>query len=379
MAYLQSILLIFFEMTFLFVALALLLQQRRTIGTAPFYVAFGFLMLFGIIFAAADLRLHFNDGLNLQLGGLLITAPLLTAFLALYIVRGVWHAQHMIIALAAAAGISWYVFELTFLQCNWEGFEISSNFAAPTLSLLVGESWQQGKFRIVFTIVDFFVVPLVFRQLEKWKVGLFPALLLSLLSAVATRYLTCRLVGAFTSFRNVPTPIELLAMALAMLWLGTLLTVFLTWLERDLKLEKAGPLDLFFAFIGSYRRAKELEADIRESEDRYHLVINNAGELIVLLTPDGVVLDLNIIAAKVLKLQADQLNGENLFERLAVVGDAESADLSEHPEEMRRFQCELDPGTPGARKLSLSLSPVQIHGRLLVLMIAQDNRLRSFL
>ena len=44
MEYLNALLLNAFEMTFVFISLLMLLQQRKAIGLAPFYLAFGFLL-----------------------------------------------------------------------------------------------------------------------------------------------------------------------------------------------------------------------------------------------------------------------------------------------------------------------------------------------
>ena len=49
MEYLNALLLNAFEMTFVFISLLMLLQQRKAIGLAPFYLAFGFLLFLALL------------------------------------------------------------------------------------------------------------------------------------------------------------------------------------------------------------------------------------------------------------------------------------------------------------------------------------------
>ena len=56
MEYFHAISLVFLEMTFLFVGLALLYNQRNAIGQTPFHIALGVLLLFSHLVAAADIR-----------------------------------------------------------------------------------------------------------------------------------------------------------------------------------------------------------------------------------------------------------------------------------------------------------------------------------
>ena len=66
---------------------------------------------------------------------------------------------------------------------------------------------------------------------------------------------------------------EFLARAIAELWLAALLSIYLAKIEKDVRTGEKSPLDILFAFFGSYGRSKELEAHLREWENRYQLVL----------------------------------------------------------------------------------------------------------
>ena len=63
---------------------------------------------------------------------------------------------------------------------------------------------------------------------------------------------------------------------------------------------ESSPLDLVFAFFGSYGRSKLLEANLLEWEGRYRVILENASEMIVVVDRQGVVLDANHAAEKML-------------------------------------------------------------------------------
>ena len=56
MEHLHALLLVFLEMTFLFVGLGMLHSQRRSIGVTGFYMSLGLVMFFASLLTAADFR-----------------------------------------------------------------------------------------------------------------------------------------------------------------------------------------------------------------------------------------------------------------------------------------------------------------------------------
>ena len=85
MEFVNALLLNVFEMTFIFISLVLLLQQRKAIGLAPFYLIFGFLLFFSHILISAELKGTLFQDVVFHIGSVVIYMPLLAAFLAMYI------------------------------------------------------------------------------------------------------------------------------------------------------------------------------------------------------------------------------------------------------------------------------------------------------
>ena len=128
MEFINALLLNAFEMTFIFISLVLLLQQRKAIGLAPFYLAFGFLLFLAHILVSAELRGTLFQNVVFNIGSVVIYMPLLAAYLAVYVTCGTLKTQHLIIGIAAFSGLLWYIGELTEMQCKWIGFSISNGF-----------------------------------------------------------------------------------------------------------------------------------------------------------------------------------------------------------------------------------------------------------
>ncbi|MBO5900643.1 MAG: hypothetical protein J6Q80_07890, partial [Lentisphaeria bacterium] len=121
MEFINALLLNTFEMTFIFISLVLLLQQRKAIGFAPFYLVFGFLLFFSHVLVSAELRGTLADDIQFSIGNIVIYMPLLAAYLALYATCGTLRTQHIIIGIASLGGLLWYIGEVTSLQCSWLG------------------------------------------------------------------------------------------------------------------------------------------------------------------------------------------------------------------------------------------------------------------
>ena len=120
MGNLHSLLLSFLEMTFIFIALLVFFQQRRSIGRAAFYLAFGFLQFFTYLLISADIHGNLGEELNFSVGELVCFMPLLAGFLLVYISRGTLVAQHLVVGMTALFGLYFYVGEITIQQCSRE-------------------------------------------------------------------------------------------------------------------------------------------------------------------------------------------------------------------------------------------------------------------
>lgn len=372
MEYLHALLLTFLELTFIFVGLALLYSQRRAIGKAPFFMSLGLLLLFSHFIGAADLRVTLIGTLDFQVGNTIIFLPILAALLMVYITEGTLAAQRTIIGIVVLYGLYLYIGEITRLECNWLGFSITSGLPAAALDHLLGESRNSMNLVALSHLLDLFVLPIAYTRLKNFGLNRF--------FCVCGGFLVTQLIGT-ALFLGIATAIGLertvldgnfIARLIASVWLAVMTTIYLEKLEVDIRSGEKSPLDILFAFIGSYGRSKELEANLREWEDRYRMVLENAGELIIMLNPAGRIIDANIAAGKLLGVENPaQLINQLLYPRIRLL-DSGIVHLGSVPEQPVQFRCVLDEKSPRRIVLSCTLSPIRMRGQILLVLIGRD-------
>ncbi|MBS1371048.1 MAG: PAS domain S-box protein [Lentisphaeria bacterium] len=372
MEHFHALLLTFLEMTFIFVGLGLLYSQRRTIGNAPFYMSLGLLLLFSHLISAAEIRTALVGSFDFEVGRIVVFLPILAAYLMVYITEGTLAAQRIIIGAAVLFGLYLYLGELTRLQCNWYGFSLTSGTEAITLDSLLGGSRNSMNALALAHLFDFLVLPIAYTRLKNFGLGRFNAILAAMLTSLL---LGAVLSQAVALAYGIPSPFfngNFVARLVAGGWLAALLAIYLSKIEVDVRSGSKSPLDILFAFVGSYGRSKELEANLREWTDRYRLVLENAGEMIVMLSRDGRILDANYSAARLLGSEnPGELTNRMLFPRMRIL-DRPELKLGGELDSPVRFQCRLDENLPTGKLLSCSLSPIRARGQLLLVLIGRD-------
>ena len=372
MEHIHALLLTFLEMTFIFVALGMLYSQRRAIGRIPFYMAIGLLMLFAHFVGAAEIRTVLFGGLDFEVGRVVIFLPVLTAFLMVYIIEGTLAAQRIIIGAVVLFGLYLYLGELTRLQCNWYGFSLTSGTEAVTLDSLIGGSRSSMNISALSQLFDFLVLPIVYTRIRNFGAGRFLGIVVAMLTALLLGTLLGQLTALVYGLPAIFFNGNFLARLIAGFWLSVLLAIYLAKVEVDIRSGGKSPLDILFAFVGSYGRSKELEANLREWTDRYRLVLENAGEMIVVLTGDGRIIDANYSAARLLGSENPEvLTNRQLYPRLRIL-DRPDFHFGDDLAAPVRFQCRLDEASPDGKLLSCSLSPLQIREQLLLVLIGRD-------
>ena len=372
MEHVHALLLTFLEMTFIFVGLGLLYSQRRTIGSAPFYMSLGLLLLFSHFISAADIRTVLFGAYEFEVGRIVVFLPVLAAYLMVYITEGTLAAQRIIIGAAVLFGLYLYLGELTRLQCNWYGFSLTSGTEAITLDSLFAGSRDSMNLVALTHLVDFLILPIAYTRLKNFGLGRFYAILTALLTALLFGSLLSLLSAWVYEIPFLFFDGNFLARLIGGSYLALLLAVYLSKIEVDVRSGSKSPLDILFAFVGSYGRSKELEENLREWTDRYRLVLANAGEMIVMLNREGLVVDANFAAARLLGCgKPDELVNQSLVLRMRIL-DRPDLTLCGDLESPVRFRCRLDEGTPAEKLLSCSLSPIQTRGQLLLVLIGRD-------
>ncbi len=372
MEFLHALLLSFLELTFIYVALSLLYSQRHAIGRTPFFMSLGLLVLFSHFVAASDIRVNLVGTLGFQVGNVIFFPPILAVLLIVYIIEGTLATQRFIIGIVVLYGLYLYIAEITRLQCSWLGFSIISGLPAAALDHLLNESRNSMNLLALSRLLDMFVLPIAYTRLKNFGLGRFFSVcggfLVTLLVGSILYWGVSLLVGLERSIVDG----NFIAKFFAFLWLSTLIALYLKMLEVEDRSGEKSPLDLIFAFIGSYGRSKELEADLRAWENRYQIVLENAGEMIIMLDSSGRIIDANIVAVKLLGASdPTMLKGQDFYPRLRLI----SGTLDKFggiPDRPVHFRCALDEDRSNSCVLSCTLSPVQMREQLLLVLIGRD-------
>ena len=372
MGNLHSLLLSFLEMTFIFIALLVFFQQRRSIGRAAFYLAFGFLQFFTYLLISADIHGNLGEELNFSVGELVCFMPLLAGFLLVYISRGTLVAQHLVVGMTALFGLYFYVGEITILQCSREGYSFIGGLSAAALETLLRSSRVAINETALRQLLEIFTVSIIYSRLDAWRaprwICVIGALVFSQLLGLALLVLTRIGVIYDPSFFAGDVCVRLAGALL----LGGLLSFYLAKLEQETLAPRSSPLDILFAFFGSYGRSKELESSLRDWTNRYQLVLENADEAVLMIDDSGRISDANSVAAGLFgRAKSTALLGLKLTDLLKITEPA-GCDLVVPDEATVKFSAVAGPGTKRERLISGSLSSLVIHQRRYRSVICRD-------
>ena len=374
-------LLILLEMTFIFVGLGILHSQRRSIGVASFYLSLGLLLLFSQLIGAVGFEATIFGSLDFPIGPTVLVLPYLAAMLMVYVTDGTLAAQRLIIGSVVVFGFFLYLGEITRLQCNWQGFAIASNISAEALDSLLLQSRRSLVAMELALLIDLLLLPILFTRLRTAGCRLWFCVLGSLVLTQITDLLLYWVVMLWnTPDAGLQLAGTFLSRLIGAVWLSILLTIYLERIERELAGGNQRPLDILFAFLGSYGRTRALEQNLREWEGRYQLLMENASELILLLSPEGRILDANPAAARVLNPHRPpgELLGQPLFPRLSRADGKPFHPRFEPPsggaeaEGPETTLLTLDAASEKSRQLSFSISTMETHGQRLLTFIGRD-------
>ncbi len=349
-------------MTFVFVALALLHSQRKLIGQAAFYFCAGVLFVFAQFVAASNLQIIGGiTGFDFYIGSTVLTLPFLASLLLIYITEGTLAAQRLIIACLAALGLFVYLVHLTIIQCNWLGFAISQGNSADTLSILLTHTRRAMSGSVLALVADLFLLPIFYQRLR--NVGcrtVFCILGAMVFAQIIDSFIYMSVARGIQEFWWLELNNSLIIKSIATAWLSALLAIYLFFIEKEPEKQKRGALDIFFAFFGGYGKAQALERNLREWEGRYKLLVENASEMIMLVSATGTILEANRAANRILSAPGGKLIGSELFARLKdELGKPLAGALLEQAcNDSARIHCSITGG--GDEKIHLDMSVARI-------------------
>ena len=299
-------------MTFLLSGLLILHGLRRILGTAPFYTALGMLLVFSQIAGAAGLNLSLGyPGLDYPLSSSVLTLPFLAILVVVYMTDGTLMAQQIIIGMMASLGIYVYLMSMTLMQCSWPGYTISQGPGSEALGFLLGSSTRLMAATVVSLSMDLFLVPIIFQRLINLKCRLF----LTVLGSLMLVQLVDHLIFVTIAFWGTPQwwnslTSSYLTRALFVFIISILTTIYLSRIKYETPGESRRTLDIILAFFGAYGKSLQLEQNLRETQERYRLLVQNASDMILIMNKDGIIIDANNAALRMFKLKtlADLIN-----------------------------------------------------------------------
>jgi PAS domain S-box-containing protein len=378
-----AVLLAFLEMTFIFVSLALLHSQRKTIGSSVFYISVGLLFLFTQFVSAAAIKVTVGlYGLEFYLGHTVLFLPYLAALLLVYLTEGTLAAQRMIVGVIVAFGMFFYLVTLTRLQCDWMGFAISQGIAADSLEYLLNAARTSMTGTTLAQILDLFILAIIFQRLRNAKCSLFVCILGALIcTCIIDSFVYLAVTNWNQNYWWVHINNSFFIKIIASIWLSLLVYIYMHKIEKNIDVPERSSLDIIFAFFGGYGKAKALERDLREWEDRYRMVVENASEAIFLLDDTGQVIDANLAAIEVMGGdKAKDVLGIKLLQVLQdekgnpVKALVESSNPFGIEEEAKiiRFNAFIGSDSKKRRNLNITLSALNFENELMLLLLARD-------
>ena len=154
---------------FLFVLFAALDHQRRRIGGAALTMAFCATLLFGCIATAAGLRLPLPWESSADYSQTVIHLPLLTAFLMIFIVRGMLDSQRLLIGALASYLLFIYFAMLVRLQCA----SLPESPLRGVLYTMLGEVSGAVNFNAVSDLIAYLTVPMFYSLGARFRFRFF--------------------------------------------------------------------------------------------------------------------------------------------------------------------------------------------------------------
>ena len=137
MEIINTLLLIFLELTFIFVALLLLFSQRKSIGEIPFYITLGMLLILGEFLVGANLSFSNQQMVHFPVAPVVVFVPFMAAGLLIYITHGVLAFQRLIIGALVTMGLFFYLGDLTRLQVRWITYSVTGSLPLEAFDLLL--------------------------------------------------------------------------------------------------------------------------------------------------------------------------------------------------------------------------------------------------
>ena len=296
----NTLLLIFLELTFVFVVMLLLFSQRKSIGDIPFCITMGMLLVLGEVLGGSGLSFE-SSRWSFQIAPVVLMVPFMASVLLVYITDGVLSMQRLIIGALAAMGVFFYLGDLTRLEMRWITYSVSGSLPLEAFDFLLERSRRMMLSAVCGQLAALFIMPVTFSRLRNagHRLMVCCAGALSIALLIDTLIFTILAPESWSeAWQKLPA--LLTVRIIVGIYLAVLLTVYISKLGREKESRQVKPLEILVAFFGGYGRSKLLEADLLEWEGRYRVILENASEMIVIIDRHGQVRDANRAAEKMI-------------------------------------------------------------------------------
>ena len=328
MSYPNAYGLAFLELSFVIVSLLLLHTLKQAIGNISFYISLGAIMVFGQFVTASGLNISdAYPGLDVKMGPTIFFIPLLATLLIIYIVDGTLEAQRLILGIMAMSAILFYFSILTERQFNYSGYALYSHVPKS----FIGPIFQAGRgfmlASLLSILVVFLALPIIYQLLRNRNIGLGVSVFGSLIFTEVFDSFFYELVTNFNAEDWWEALREsYLTRALAMIWVSLLTITYLKLRDDPDKsqTDSRSTFDIIMAFLGRYGQAKRLQANVREWEGRYRMVVENTSDLILLVGESGAILDANTRSIETLGYSIEELSTLSIQSIMKDKGDKDS-------------------------------------------------------
>ncbi|MCJ8330614.1 MAG: PAS domain S-box protein [Lentisphaeria bacterium] len=304
MDYLNSYSLVVLELTFILVSLMLLHNLRRVIGNASYYLCIGAIIVLTQLVTAMGVELSHPQypGLSVDIGTVVFFSPFMALLLITYIVDGTLEAQRFIWGTVFVVAVFSYLVFLTEKQIFFPYFIIKNPMGVDIIMVknIVASIFSNSRFYIIASLlsilIEFIVLPIIYEIFRHRNFGVAISVTMALVLTQVIDSFFYLLVTDFTSvvwwdsLRH-----SFISRSVAMLFVGILVNIYLAMqnVGETHKESTRKPLDIIQAFIGAYGQSQKLQANVRDWEGRYQMVVENSHELIFIVSENGTILDCN--------------------------------------------------------------------------------------
>ena len=285
------------------VLLLLLYGYRYLLGTSPIYIASGLYFIFVLLVGSNRLVPDADATHALTLYNGILWLPFVLLLLIVYELEGTRAAQRFYLGLVVATLLFLFLSLIIFLQPIQSSEGILAEFLLEANSLLTDHTARSELLHGIFThLFLFLLVPILYQGLinkgTKYGLALFASMVVYMVMVEAFSAIFIGVTAGSKAFYPALPSSWVLHLGSAV-WLALVGHVFLV-LNAPLRQKPRKAMKFLTGFVDFFFSPEHMARSLSEWSERYQLVVENSSELILLLTQEGKILNMNRVAARYL-------------------------------------------------------------------------------